>query len=343
MLASFKNHFKKHFKPLINKRVLIAVSAGVDSVVLCHLLHSMNIEIGLAHCNFKLRGKESDDDENLVKHLAKKLNCSVYTKSFETKMEAKLSKDSIQMTARRLRYAWFKEIAENHQWDCIATAHHLNDNLETFFINLSRGSGLEGLKGIPPKNGNIIRPLLNFKKDEIYQYAQNENLIWREDASNASNKYQRNWLRNELIPQLTNQIPHFMKAYGDSQKYLNHSHNFIQEQIDNLRAAWVQKIDEDTYSIDIKFLQNKAAPTFLYEWLKDYGFSAWDDVLNFYHAQTGKQIFSQNYRLIKNRTEIILSPLKQYDKEIWIKSIAGNPKNCPIFFKEIQNQKQHHY
>src|SRR5690606_26589934 len=202
MFNHFKNHIDKNLSFLKESKLLIAISGGLDSVVLTHLCYKLGLKISLSHCNFNLRGTESDEDEDFVLELAEDLELEVFIENFDTQAFAQDHKLSTQMAARTLRYHWFEELAQQLHFDYILTAHHADDNLETFLINLSRGTGLDGLLGIPEKNGKLVRPLLCFSREELEKYALANNLSWREDKSNASTKYLRNKLRNDVIPTL---------------------------------------------------------------------------------------------------------------------------------------------
>ncbi len=182
--------------------MFVAVSGGIDSVVLSHMLHSAGFTICIAHVNFGLRAKESDDDERFVRDWAQQLGVACEVIRFDTKAEARKRKLSVQMAARELRYDWFNLLSEKNQNAFVAVAHQHDDELETFFINLLRGSGLHGLKGISERNGNIIRPLLFASRTEIEAYALKYHLLWRNDSSNQKNDYLRNTLRNRVLPQL---------------------------------------------------------------------------------------------------------------------------------------------
>ncbi len=189
MLQKLSNHINSNLPFLKDKKLLIAISGGVDSTVLAHLLSALNFDVSLAHCNFNLRGKESDLDEEFVVKLGEKLNINVFKIHFNTTEFAKEHKQSTQIAARELRYNWFQKLIEQNSFDYVLTAHHADDNLETFLINLTRGSGLDGFTGIPEINGNIIRPLLKFSRETILSFVKENNIDWREDKSNASTKY----------------------------------------------------------------------------------------------------------------------------------------------------------
>ena len=234
MLKKFKHHLHQNFPFLEDSKLLIAISGGIDSVVLAHLCSQLNLNFSLCHCNFNLRGQESDDDEAFVKSLVKTLKTPVYTTSFETEKYAKENKVSIQVAARDLRYAWFYELLENKHYDYVLTAHNTNDNLETFIINLTRGSGLEGFTGIPPINNKAVRPLLAFSRDDITLFAIKNEIVWREDKSNARIKYIRNKVRHKVIPTLQEINPHVLESFQNTLEYLNESQSIINDAVKNL-------------------------------------------------------------------------------------------------------------
>ena len=311
MLQKFKQHLHQNFPFLEDKKLLIAISGGIDSVVLAHLCSQLNLNFSLCHCNFNLRGQESDDDEAFVKSLAKTLKTPVYSTSFETEKYVAKNKVSIQVAARDLRYTWFYKLLDTNGYDYVLTAHNTNDNLETFIINLTRGSGLEGLTGIPPVNQKSVRPLLAFSRDEITLFAIKNGIIWREDKSNASIKYVRNKVRHKVIPILKELNPHVLESFQNTIEYLNESQSIINDALTNVTAN-VVSYENDLLKIsckEIEKLSNKKA--YLYQLLQGYGFTAWNDIVNLISAQPGKQVFSDTHRLLKDRNFLILTTINK--------------------------------
>ncbi|MGB0879322.1 MAG: tRNA lysidine(34) synthetase TilS [Polaribacter sp.] len=314
MLQKFKEHINANFPFLKDKKLLIAISGGVDSVVLTHLFFELNFTIGLAHCNFQLRGKESDLDEDFVRKLSQKMDCEFFVKRFNTTQYATKNKQSIQLAARNLRYHWFQKIIEKHHFDYVLTAHHADDNLETFLINLTRGTGLDGFTGIPKVNGKIVRLLLGFSRDEIITYAKDNSsakIEWREDESNASNKYIRNKIRHQVIPVLKEINPSLLDTFSKTTENLQESKQMI---ADRVGEVFSEIVDTNFFSgieltkINIEKLEQLSNPkAYLYQFLKDYHFTAWDDVYNLLSAQSGKQVFSETHRLLKDRKFLLLS------------------------------------
>lgn len=307
MLGNLEKHIAENLSFLKEAKLLIAISGGLDSVVLANLMHKLGFSIGFAHCNFQLRGIESDADEVFVKALAETLNVPFYIQKFETETYANEQKQSIQLAARSLRYEWFQEIANEFQYDYILTAHHTDDALETFLINLSRGTGIDGLTGIPEQNGNIVRPLLPFTRSELKQYAENENLQWREDSSNASTKYLRNKIRHDIVPLLKELHPTFTENFQATQAHLRESKIIITDTIQKLRNDILEEVAEGQYRVEIEALQKLKNPkVYVFELLREFGFNAWNDVVDLLDGQSGKQLFSSSYRLIKDRDYLLL-------------------------------------
>lgn len=308
MLKNYTNHIHNQLPFLKEAQLLIAISGGLDSVVLTHLCHELKLDIALAHCNFNLRGAESDGDEDFVLELADNLDLDVYIERFSTEEFAKDNKLSTQMAARDLRYNWFSELADSLHFDYILTAHHADDNLETFLINLSRGTGLSGLTGIPEINENIVRPLLSFSREELETYAKDHNLKWREDSSNASDTYLRNKLRHHVIPVLKETNANLIQNFQTTLEHLKDTTDIVEESLRAVAKRAIVDLDEHKMVLDIlPFKKANNPKAYLYEMFKDYGFTAWDDILDLLEAQSGKQVFSEQYRLVKDRTHLILT------------------------------------
>jgi len=312
MLNDFLRFIKNEHLFLPHQRILLAVSGGIDSVVLCNLFHRAQFEFAIAHCNFHLRGEESDNDEKFVSELASTYNVPFYCTTFETKQFATAHGISIQMAARQLRYDWFEELRHNENYDYIAVAHHLDDQVETFFINLLRGTGIAGLHGILPKQNHLIRPLMFCYRNDIQKYITDQCLSYREDSSNLNDKYLRNKIRHHLIPLLDTINPD--------------SRNFINQDIARLRETEIvyrqtiesekQKIvtqDDGKIIISIAGLKNlNPMQTYLFEFLQPYGFNFQDanHIIAALDGLSGKHFFSASHRLVKDRDQLIIEPVE---------------------------------
>ena len=287
-------------------KLLIAISGGADSVALFLCLKELGYDIELAHCNFNLRGEESDNDEEFVKQLADNFGVRLHLKSFDTEKYANGNKVSIQVAARDLRYKWFNELLVDNNLNYIAVGHHKNDDVETFFINLTRGSGLKGLLGIKPKNNNIIRPLLCVSRLEIETYLLAFKQSFREDSSNKTVKYLRNKIRYELIPLLTEINPSIQKTISNEIEILEGVFQVFEEQIESKRKKIVQN-ENGIFKLKITDVQ-KLNPLniYLYEFLNPYGFSEVNQIIKALNTQSGKQFFSKNYQLNIDREYILI-------------------------------------
>ncbi len=311
--------------------MLIAISGGIDSVVLAHLMQHIACKTSFAHCNFKLRAKESDLDATFVKNLGSYLSIPVHVKKFETKSYATEKGLSIQMAARELRYDWFQQIATEHNYDYILTAHHKDDNLETFLINLTRGTGLDGLTGIPKKNDNILRPLLSFSRAELLAYADSNEIKWREDQSNSATKYLRNKIRHDVVPILKELNPSLLNSFEKTLKNLQESQQLIQDRIESLKPHVFSMREDGIQTISIKKIKELKSPKAnLYELLKPYGFGNWKDISSLLKAQSGKQLFSKTHRLIKDREVLLLSPLQKQDTSFYVVDRSVKKLETPI-------------
>ncbi|MGY5355586.1 tRNA lysidine(34) synthetase TilS [Wenyingzhuangia sp. IMCC45467] len=305
MLQKLENHLEKNFPFLKGKKLLITVSGGIDSVVLAKVFHQLKYNIGIAHCNFQLRGLESDLDEQFVEKIAKEFNCQFHSIQFLTKDYCKQNKVNIQIGARELRYDWFQKLVEEYEYDYILTAHHLNDVMETFFINLSRGTGLDGLAGIPAINNNIVRPLLAVSRNDIETFATENNIKWREDQSNAETKYIRNKVRHNITPELYKLHPNFEENFLNTILKLHESKNFIKQKIAALQKS-LFTTKEDHFLMDKKLI--KTLSDFeVYELFKPFGFTTTQEIKKLISTQTGKQIYSSTHTLLNNREALVLS------------------------------------
>lgn len=316
MLTEFKKHIIQDFPFLLNSKLLLAVSGGVDSIVLAHLCYKSGLHIALAHCNFNLRGEESDADEKFVVDFANNLNVEVFIESFDTRTYVKENKVSTQIAARELRYEWFNELCTALNFDYILTAHQADDNLETFLINLSRGTGLDGLTGIPSINNNIVRPLLPFTREDVLQYAEENELKWREDSSNQETKYLRNKFRHEVIPRLKEINPALLLNFHKTVSYLKGTSEILENHIAEIKFK-LFLIKDGQIKIPVnELLRLKPKKAYLYALFKEYGFTEWNDVESLLEAGSGKQIFSSDYRMVKDRDFLFLDPLLPYTEDV---------------------------
>ena len=314
MLTKLQSHINENLPFLKKKKLLLATSGGIDSMVLLHLCHQLELDIRVAHCNFQLRGDESDEDEDFVKSQTEKLQIPIFIKKFDTKSYAEEEKLSIQVVARNLRYEWFNTLLINNDYDYILTAHHLDDSLETFLINFTRGSGLDGFTGIPEQNGSIVRPLLPFSRTEIEIFAKENNVEWREDSSNTSDNYLRNKLRHDVIPMLKKINPSLLHSFENTISNLKQAQSLVD---DASRIIYRKVVTDINFQKRINLTELIQLPNYhayLYQWLEPLGFSDWDSINDLATAQSGKQIHSRNHTLLKDRNELIVFPKQECEK-----------------------------
>ena len=332
ILEKFKEYIKQQnlFHP--KDKLLLAVSGGVDSIVLCELCKQAGYDFIIAHCNFKLRGEESERDEAFVKQLGQKYEVEVLVKKFDTQKYADENKLSIQVAARELRYNWFTELLTKMKADfnpevsnspfrglggVLLTAHHANDNIETLLMNFFKGTGINGLHGILPKQGNIIRPLLFARKEELSEFALANNLNFVEDSSNASDKYTRNYFRNQLIPDLQKVFPQVEDNLMNNIQRFREIEIIYQQSISLTKKKLLEAKGSEIHIPVLKLLKTAALNTIVYEIIKDYGFTAHqaEEVITLLKADTGKYIRSATHRIIKNRNWLIIAPNKTIEAE----------------------------
>ena len=324
---------------IINKKLfskennlLLAISGGADSVCLFFALKELGYNVELAHCNFNLRAEESDEDEYFVRELANKYGVKYHVNSFETQKYASEQKISIQMAARDLRYKWFDELLAVNNLDFVITAHHKDDNVETFFINLIRGTGVNGLCGIKAKNKKIIRPLLDISRQEIEHYLTKNKIKYRNDSSNSEVKYLRNKIRHQLMPLLKEMNPNIEQIITNEIFVLDGVSKVFQEQMTAIKERLlVQK--EGIYKLNIsELIELQHLEVILFEILKPFGFSEVDQIIKAINSQSGKQFFSDTYQLIIDREQIIISALENHQEDIEIREIEIEIKN-PLTMK----------
>ena len=282
-------------------------------MVMAHLFHQAGNAMGIAHCNFQLRGKDSLEDETFVEAWCSQHKITFHSKAFNTNNYAAENGLSIQMAARELRYTWFRELMEEEGYTILATAHHLNDNFETALLNLLRGTGLSGLRGMPFKSNNIIRPLLNFLKEDILQYANENKIAWREDASNTSSDYDRNYIRNEIIPKLSELNPSLERSFGRTHQRLLAAEALSQLGMEALKQEFVI-VDKSRVKIDKAFLVVTPFPVGVaWELIKPYGFnhSQCEEMVSVSLESSGKRFLSHTHQLVVDRDAWLIEAYKE--------------------------------
>jgi tRNA(Ile)-lysidine synthase len=312
MIDEFNRFIKENNLIKPGDNILLTVSGGIDSMVMTWIFHHLQYNIAIAHCNFSMRGLESDKDEELVHHFATEHNIPFHCIKFETKAYAKKNGLSVQMAARELRYKWFEEIRKENGYNSIAVAHNLNDNIETLLINLARGTGLAGMAGMKPVNNNIIRPLLFATRRDITEFRDQHNIEFREDRSNSDTKYTRNKIRHQIIPLLKEINPSIENTLNETAVRFSQYNEIISEYISGIRDSIIQQKDQFT-TLNItalkKYLHNKVI---LFELFKPYGVTnaLLFDLIKVIEGKTGGQIITGTHRIIKNRNKIVLSDEK---------------------------------
>lgn len=317
MIDEFKRFISENNLIKPGDKILLTVSGGIDSMVMAHLFHQQDYKIGIAHCNFTLRGSESDKDEELVRKFASENNIPFFSIRFETKEFAKEKKLSVQMAARELRYKWFEEIRMRHGYDSIAVAHNLNDNIETLLINLTRGTGLIGMSGMKPLTNRIIRPLLFATRQDILTFRNKHKIVFLEDKSNADTKYIRNKIRHLIIPVLKEINPSIEITLNETAERFAGFNEIVSGYISRLRESISEEKEHlITFNISLlnSWLDNKAV---LFELFKPYGITnaLLIDLIKVIKGKTGGQIITDRYRIIKNRKELLVSD-EETGKEI---------------------------
>ncbi len=322
MIEPLKRFIKEKDLFASHDRVLVAVSGGLDSMALLHLLKQVDVELAVAHCNFQLRGDDSDQDEDFVRKHCAQIQVPFFCKRFETNNYATERKVSIQMAARELRYAWFEELMEGKGFTRLATAHHFNDSIETMMINWVRGAGIEGLRGIAAKRGPIIRPLLFATREEINQYVADHQIAWREDISNQTDDYQRNFIRHQVIPQLKRMNSSLEQTIRESVNKVEDEWAFHHHSVEEWKKEYVVQ-EGDVIRISKQgFLQNAHGASLLWNSVKAFGFSydLCKEAFEIKDKQSGKQFLSISHKLVVDRDYFIATPLENHWNELTIET-----------------------
>jgi tRNA(Ile)-lysidine synthase len=309
MQKEFERYLKVVCRCSAEKRFLLAVSGGIDSVVMAELFHAAGIDFDFAHCNFHLRDKESDGDQAFVEALAQRMNVLCFVNHFDTRVYAERNGISIQMAARDLRYAWFEETREKYGYDFIVTGHNRNDMIETVLINFSRGCGIRGLSGIRARHGQIVRPLLFASRGEIRKYADVHSMLWREDSSNAETKYIRNRIRHVLIPEFEAINPAFMQNASETISRLGQTEQLLNLVLAQIKkSVWIELPDK--WLIDIeKLSEYPAVETLLFEFLREYGCSPLliRSILASFESTPGKRFITRTHSITRDRSHLIIT------------------------------------
>ncbi|HBZ68116.1 MAG TPA: tRNA lysidine(34) synthetase TilS [Bacteroidales bacterium] len=346
MLEEFRNFVNENQLFDRDHKVLLAVSGGIDSVVMTRLFHQLKLRFGIMHCNFQLRGEASDGDARFVEALANELGCPFFTIAFATKQYASDNGLSTQMAARELRYNWFEEVRQHEGYELIATAHHAGDDAETFFINLIRGTGLRGLQGIPLRQGNIIRPMKFANREQIRAYADKHQICWREDATNASTHYLRNKIRHNVLPLLNVISPAFNVKLAETISHLNDTGEALRVIIERERVRLVIADDCGNQYINLDDLTVMTPVGFwLFELLQPYQFNRTiiDDITRNLSGNGGQRFLSPSFEARIERGKLILTPHTEAsaDEVYTIEAgVADLKQPLPLTIRRLQYVKE---
>ena len=312
LLEQYKSYVQDNRLFTINDRLLLAVSGGVDSVVLCELCKQAGYDFSIAHCNFQLRDADSERDEKFVSGLAQRYNVNFHLVKFETKKFAEENKLSTQEAARKLRYNWFEEIRLKNGYQYILTAHHADDNIETVLMKFFRGTGVKGLRGIESKKGSIVRPLLFARRKQLEDFLADQRLEFVSDYTNLHDDYTRNYFRNQVIPMIEKSLP------GASENVLANIERFreveqlYQQALDMHKKKLLEKKGNEVHIPVLKLKQREPLQTIVFEIIRDYGFSSAQtpDVISLLDSDSGKYVKSFSHQVIRNRKWLVIAPLQ---------------------------------
>lgn len=312
LLQQFKEYISKNDLFHSEDKLLLAVSGGVDSVVLCELCKQSGYDFAIAHCNFQLRGADSDRDETFVKDIADKYKVPFHLVKFDTTNEAKQRKLSIQETARELRYKWFEEIRKQHQYHYILTAHHADDNIETVLLNFFRGTGVKGLRGIEVKHSHIVRPLLFARRSQLEEFIKENGLEYVTDSTNLKDDYSRNYLRLNVLPLVKEHFSESDKNILENIDRFKEIEILYQQAIEQHKKKLLEYRGEEIHIPVLKLKKSAPLRSIVYEITKEFGFSSQqtNEIIALLDSETGKYIASSTHRIFKNRNWLIIAPLE---------------------------------
>ena len=319
MVEQFLKYINKEKLFYSSHRILLAVSGGADSMLMLHLFTNAGFSVAVAHCNFNLRGSESDGDEQFVADYCDQQNIVFNVKHFNTTEFALQEGISIEMAARDLRYEWFNTLLDQYEFDFLATAHHQDDVIETFLINLSRGSGIKGMSGIQPKSGRIIRPMLFTNRAEILDYCLRMKIIYRTDSSNQDTVYKRNLIRQQILPLLEQVNPAFRRNALKTIGNLHETGQLFQQRMGEIKAQVYSEDDLGAMIHIDKLLSLNPLRTILFELIRVFGFQIEQvgDIIDSMTKESGRKFFSDSYRLVKDREYLLISPFKTKPENIF--------------------------
>ncbi|WP_341228643.1 tRNA lysidine(34) synthetase TilS [uncultured Arcticibacterium sp.] len=332
----FLTYLKTSVKVSDSDGILLAISGGVDSMGMLRLFETTTFKIVVAHCNFFLRGEHSDGDEEMVRTYCRQRAIPFETVKFDTLGFAGQHKISTQMAARELRYPWFEKLLKKHDLKWVATAHHAQDSLETALLNLTRGTGLSGLKGILPKSGNLIRPLLFAKKSDIRAFVEKNKVPWREDSSNASDKYYRNHVRHHVIPLLEKLNPKLVENFQHTSSRVNSALDYIKNELEAFKKECLE-VTKDSICVDFEVFFDEKKSAVIEFWLDELGFN-YDvsiSILGSKESLSGSQFLSASHRLLIDRDTVIVTLLNQVKEKINI-DIEADSKEVNFAFGTLK-------
>lgn len=344
MLDKFLQFIERNQLCSSRDSTLLAVSGGIDSTVMLYLFREAGFKVAVAHANFQLRGAESEGDQQFVTTVCKTFNIQLYTRSFKTEEYAWQRSLSIQMAARELRYAWFRELAQAHNYTRIATAHQFDDTMETILLNLTRGAGLDGLSGIPVKSGILIRPMMFASRRQVEKYADMHGIVWREDASNQTDNYQRNYIRHHVIPHLRELNPSLDETWRSGCERVNFEIGIVHNASERWKAEFVREQQGRIVMAKAALNDYPGNPAMLWRYIRNFGFN-FDQAADIQRAsdgQPGKRFYSSTHQLVIDREQVLIVDRKNEWSELklvalnepyylgpWVLTIVDVPENVP--------------